>query len=191
MQVLAPFGLKPIYHPSGQIRPRALAGGILSGYNSTLYLGTPVAISSGSGSIILPAAVSSAIVGSFAGCQFVDANGRTQVQGDWIAGTVATNIIAFFHDDPAILYAIQANGPIFQTNIGLQANFITGQPGSGSTTTQVSTDTLNSATIASGSQGLLRIVDFYQDPNNAVGDLFTTVVVQIAKHQYLNPQPAI
>src|SRR5258706_13664706 len=39
---LAPFGLRPIYHPSGVVRPRGLYQGIATGYATDLYQGTPV-----------------------------------------------------------------------------------------------------------------------------------------------------
>lgn len=190
MLTAGPFGLKPIYHPSGQIRPRALRGGIASGYATSLYLGSPVTISSGAGGIILPTTVSGSIVGSFAGCDYTDSSGRRRTTDYWPASTVATDIVAYFHDDPAINYAVQANGAISQTGVGLQANW-SANPGSGNSTTLISGDAINATLIASGSQGLLRIVDLYNDPNNAWGDAYTTVVVNIAKHQYLNPQTAI
>jgi hypothetical protein len=190
MQTAGPFGLKPIFHPSGQIRPRALRGGIASGYATSLYLGSPVTISSGAGGILLPATVSGSIVGSFAGVDYTDSTGRRRTTDYWPANTVATDIVAYFHDDPYIKYAVQANGSISQTGLGLQANW-SANPGSGNATTLISGDAINSTLITSGNQGLFRIEDLYLDPSNAWGDAFTTVIVSIAKHQYLNPQVAI
>jgi hypothetical protein len=178
--VSAPFGLKPIYHPSGQLKPTVLNGGIASGYAADLFLGTPVAYGASTGTIIV-GTTSGAIVGSFAGVEYTGADGRRRTTGYWPASTVATNIVASFHSDPATIYAIQANGPLAQTAIINQANLI--NPGTGSTTTQVSSCAISTTLVGNGVQGTLRILDLYNTPENAWGDAYTIVVVNIARHQ--------
>ena len=186
--VNAPFGLKPIYHPSGRLQPRALTGGIASGYAANLFLGSPVRILPNNG-VINVGTTNGAIVGSFAGCEYTGSDGRRRTTGFWPASTVATNIVAYFHEDPQTVYAIQANGTVAQTAIGNQADLV--NPGLGDTNSQVSTCTANSSLAGTGNQGTLRILDIFADPQNNWGDAYPVLVVQIARHQYLNPAVAI
>lgn len=190
MLVNAPFGLKPVFHPTGNMRPRALDGAIPSGYGTSIFLGDPVRINPNSGNIVVGSG-SNAIVGGFAGCEYVDTFGRPQVAAYWAASTsifANTTVRAYFHDDPTLVYAIQAAGSLAQTSLGNQANMTVG---SGNTTTGISAGVISTTLAGSSSQGLLRIVGLYPDINNAWGDAFTVVLVNIANHQFINPQTAI
>ena len=78
------------------------------------------------------------------------------------------------------MFIIQADASVVQANIGKNADIIgTG----GSTTTGVSTMELNSATIADTAALNLKIVGFYNVPNNEPG-AFAVVVVKINEHLY-------
>lgn len=186
--VSAPYGLQPIWHPSGVIRPRQLEGGIVSGYGSNIFTGSPVKVDSATGYIAI-AANTDAIVGSFAGCTYVDATGRPRWSPVWLANTVATQIVAYFYDDPTITYQIQTNGSVAQTAIGQQLDFV--NAGAGNTNTGLSSAAGNSTIITSTNQGVLRILDRQYSADNAWGDTYVNLVVQIADHQYLKPQVAI
>lgn len=182
----APFGLKPLYHPSGTIRPKALD--ITSGYNTNIFQYTPVALNPGNitpgvqGLVIFPA-VSGPIIGSFMGVEYQPADGSgRRYTNRWLANTVATQVVAYYTDDQLITYEIQANGTLAENAVGAQYN-ITAE--AGNTTTGFSTVALDTGTAnpTTGSN-LLKVVGLTAGPLNAWGDAFPIVQVQIANHQF-------
>lgn len=184
----APFGLRPVYHPSGIIRPRSLSGGITSGYNATLYQGCPVKITTDG--VLNVAGVGDAFVGAFAGVEYTDAYGWRRESNYWPANTTGTNIIAYFHDDPMITYEIQANGSLAQATAMLRTSDFA-VANTGNTTTGLSSATISTTLKNSSTQGSLRIVDIAPYIDNTWGDAYTIVRVLIAEHQYTYPQLGI
>jgi hypothetical protein len=188
---LAPFGLRPITHQSGLIRPRGLYQGIATGYATDLYMGTPVLMTTAG---VLNVAVNgSDMIGVFDGVEYVDSNGRRQYVKRWTASTVPTGTdwIAYFYDDPVATYEIQCNGSLAQTSIGDQLNFdATQTAGLGNNTTQLSSAAASPTLAGAAAQGMLRIVDLSTYVDNAWGDAFTIVKVQIARHQYTSNKVA-
>lgn len=181
----APFGLRPIYHPSGVIRPRVLALGIASGYATGIFAGAPVKLVTG-GTIEI-AGVSDPFVGAFIGVQYTPSGGRPIFSNQWPASAtyVTTEPMnAFFTDDPDIEYAIQSAGVVAQTAIGDQADFAARVTNGGNTTTGYSNDRISTTLAGAAAQALLRILDLVPGPDNVWGDAFTMVRVQIAEHQY-------
>lgn len=177
----APFGLKPLYHPSGVIRPKALD--IASGYNTNLFQYTVVAydVAASAGLVISP--VDGPAIGCFQGVEFQPADGSgRRYTNRWLANTVATAIVAYYTDDPVITYEIQANGSITETMIGNQAS---ATAEAGNLTTGFSTQALDTATLSAAANHLLRIVGLTPGPLNAFGDAFTIVQVQISNHQFV------
>lgn len=176
-----PSGLKPIFSPMGTVRP--IQAQIKSGYGTDIYGYQPVryGLSSDSGSVegyIVPSAAGEALIGSFMGVEYVDGTGRQRVSQYWPASTVATNIIAYVTSDPTIVYEIQANATLTIANIGNQYNT---DSATGSTPIGYSNTGLNVASSASNAQ--LRVVNLSPYINNAWGDAYPIVQVQIAKHQ--------
>lgn len=198
-----PYGLQPLLNQSGIIRPAPTPGVITSGYNTNLFMNTPVQIESATplGTIVIAAAMGAGsatptaanrLIGSFQGVEFtLTATGRRTVSNQWPAGTVATQIVAWYTRDPWLTYEIQANGPVTQANLGFQASITTNNTSSGNTTTGFSTVGLDVTTanslVGPGSNptffNQLRIVGFSQAIDNTVGDAFTKVQVQISLHQ--------
>lgn len=172
-----PFGLRPAYSPSGVVRPTAYA--IASGYASNILQNQPVKI--GTDGNIQAAAIGDRFIGTFQGVEFTDADGRRRVSNKWTASTVATDVIAYVTLDPSIVYEIQANGSIAVTDIGKQADFTTIT--AGSTVTGLSALMLDTATLTDAGNASLRIIDVAPGPDNAFGDAYTVVQVQIAEHQ--------
>ena len=190
----APFGLRPSYFPTGLERAQALTNGITSGYSSNILKGQPVVYGTtangGTLGTIIPALVTGTVTGSFQGVEFTDTTGRRRVSNYWPASTTATNIIAYFYNDLNIVYEIQADGSMAQTTIGNEYFFtnIT----AGSTTTGLSQATLGSATAAgNGSQGQMRVVDLAPYADNAWGDAYTLVRVQLVNTQFYGAYTAI
>ena len=88
----APFGLRPVYHPSGLDRAKALANGIASAYSTDILKGAPVKLTTSGTLNVLTS--TEALVGAFAGVEFTDSTGRRRVSNYWPASTVATAVVA-------------------------------------------------------------------------------------------------
>jgi len=190
--VSAPFGLRPAYFPTGLERAQALTNGIPSGYSSNILKGQAVQYNPNNGTI-LPVVDTSTnsgkVSGSFQGVEFTDTTGRRRVSNYWPASTTGTNIIAYFYNDQQIVYEIQSDGSIAQTAIGNEANLSNFT--AGSTTTGLSQMTLSATLVGSGSNGQFRIVDLAPYPDNAWGDAYTVVRVQVSNPQFVSSVNAI
>lgn len=178
----APFGLRPSYNPSGVIRPTAYS--IASGYASNIYGNQPVRLAPATTGgetegTIVPAAVGAAFIGTFSGVEWTDTDGRRRVSNKWTASTAGTDIIAYVTLDPAIVYDIQANGSLTSASIGSQYN--TTAIGTGNSSVGISQMMLDTAT--SGTNAQLRVIGLTPGPDNAWGDNYTIVQVQISEHQ--------
>lgn len=180
---LAAFGLRPA-KGQNQISPRqrALVDGIASGYTGNLFSYTPVKLSA-SGTI-QAAAAADAFVGTFLGCEYTTSDGQRVQAANFVSGTtyVTGSMIAYYTDNPTEVYEIQSDGSVAQTAIGAQANISNAT--SGSTTIGFSQCTIN-ATVTTGATAQLRIIGIAPYPDNAWGDTYTVVQVQIATHQYV------
>ena len=179
----APFGMRPSFHPSGLDRAVALPNGIASAYATGILKGQPVALNT-SGNIIA-AVAGSAYQGAFAGHEFTDVTGRRLVSNQWVASTAyqAGSEITYYYSDPNIVYDIQADGSLAQTAIGDQANFT--NISAGSTTTGLSQCTISSSLAGSGAVGDMRIIGLTPAVDNAFGDAYTVVQVQVSRSQYV------
>jgi len=187
----APFGLRPALHPFGLDRAQALANGITSGYSTQILKGQPVAYSASAG-VIIPLttnpASGSAVAwsGAFAGVEWTDTTGRRRISNYWPASTAYTtgSCVAYFYNDQNIVYEIQADGSIAQTQLGGEFNFT--NLGVGSSTTGLSQCTLGAGTqVTAGSgQGQMRVVDLGQEVSNAWGDAYTIVRVVNCQSQF-------
>ena len=176
-----PFGLRPIYSPSGIVRP--FSGQIKTGYATDIFQQQPCryGVSGDSGSVegyIVPSAAGEAMIGTFMGVEYVDSTGRQRVSNFWPASTAATDIIAYFTMDPTIVYEIQGNASLVIANIGNQYNT---NSATGTTPLGLSTTALDVSSSTTNAQ--LRVIGLSQYVDNAWGDSYTIVQVQIAKHQ--------
>lgn len=174
--VNAPMGLVPVYHPSGEIRP--ITGSITSGYTSNIFQNSPVAYNNGAVEL---AAAGSRAIGSFIGVQYTDANGRRNFSNKWLASTTATEIVCWLTSDQQTVYKIQSTAAINEDDIGEQADWSANTTSSGNSTTGLSSVTIGTP-AASGNAGL-RIIGLTASPDNAWGDTYTWVNVQISEHQ--------
>ena len=176
----APFGLRPAFHPSGLDRAQALANGIASGYATDILKGQPVKYVTGG--VLNVAAAGDAFAGAFDGVEWTDTTGRRRVSNYWPASTAGTAIVAYFYNDPLIVYEIQADGSVAQTAIGDQADL--SNTTAGSTTTGLSQCTLSATLVGAGNSAQMRIVDLAPYPDNAWGDAYTIVRATINEAQF-------
>ena len=178
----APFGLRPAFHPSGLDRAQALAGGIASAYNTDILKGQPVKYDT-NGNIVV-AAAGDAFVGAFAGVEWTDTTGRRRVSNYWPANTAyqTGSCVAYFYNDPNIVYEIQADGTLAQSSIGDEADL--SNTTSGSTTTRLSQATLSTSLAGANNTAQMRIVDIAPYPDNNWGDAYVIVRATIAEFQF-------
>lgn len=179
----APFGLKPDYHPSGIIRPAVYS--ILSGYATGILQNQPVKI--GTNGTIEAAAIGDRFIGTFEGVQYTDTAGVRRYNNQWTASTAGTDILATVTLDPAQVYQIQANATMAVATIGEQFDFTTVT--AGSTTTGLSALMLDVASSAANAS--LRVIGLTPAADNAWGDAFPIVLVQISEHQFVADRAAI
>lgn len=169
------FGLQPAYHPSGTIRQEA--GVIVTGYGTSIKQFAPVRIAT-DGSLEI-AAVGTRALGSFMGVEYTDSTGRRVVSNQWTASTAATEIVAYYTRDPAIVYRIQSDAALVLTDMGKQYDWNTATDGN--TTTGLSAVTLDVA--SSGANAGLRVIGICPDQDNAWNDTYVNVFVEISEHQ--------
>ena len=170
----APFGLQPIYHSSGYVRPEAMT--LPDNCSTTLLQYQPVKISAG---VVAPASIGDAFVGTFMGVEFTDSDGRRRVSNKWIANNIGTDIVAYITLDPYIVYQIQSNAAVNVDDIGEQFDFTTVT--AGSTVTGLSAVMLDVASSAANAQ--MRLIGITPGPDNAWGDNYVVCQVEISDHQ--------
>ena len=217
---LKPFGLKPVYHPSGLDRATpfvgtntytAGAGSYTAPYSLSVgqafYQFQPVAVnSSGQLTIANAAAASGTVYGVFDGVEFTDSQGRRSV-AKWASKLTldaSTDIIFWVFTDPELVYEAQANGSVTTAGIGSQYNFETDSglaPASGISIGNggagFSTCALNNTPVASGAQGQVRVVGLGREAayppgeTNRWGDAFTIVQVKIANNAFVAPKVSV
>lgn len=184
----APFGFRPAYNPIGLERAKKYT--IASAYGTQLYKGQPVLLNT-NGTIVAGTAAAD-LLGIFVGVEFIDANGKPNVQNTWPAGQTVlsgTVPVAWVLDDPNEVYEVQATGAVPQTAIGDQADVA--NVSNGSTATGLSSCGLSSTLAGAGVQAQFRVVGFGQGVDNAAGDAFTIVQVQLARSQMIANKVAI
>ncbi len=187
----APFGFRPSYHNSGQIRPKAYT--IASTYGANIFSGDPVKLTD-NGVIHLGTSDGTrtgttdgiALLGIFAGCQYTDALGKPVVSPFWPTGTTATNIIAWVYDDPETLFDVQYANPgtpgttTMQTAVGEECDWTVASPG-GSTQTGLSSTSL---TAIQSTSGQFQITGFAGNINDSITDAYIVATVRINEHHY-------
>ena len=174
----SPFGLRPAFHPTGKLRQ--LEATIISGLLSDIYQFSPVAIDPVTGALIV-VGPGNPVVGAFMGVEWTGLDGRRRVGNHWIPGTVGTNIVAYYTEDPVMIYEIQSNEPVPLSSVGLEFLF---SAITGNNITGLSSVALDHAG-GSVAVGDCRIIGLNPSPYNEYGDAFTVVQVQLSNHQYV------
>jgi hypothetical protein len=215
-----PFGMKPVYHPSGLDRAVPFVGTNsfvtgTSGYSApyslnsgeTFFQYTPVGLTaSGQLAIAAASAATSPVYGVFDGVEYTTAEGRRTLGKSASKTTLdaATDIVFWIFQDPALVYEAQVNGSATSAAIGSQYNF---SSATGYTTTSgytigvggagFSTTALASTEVGTGVQGQVRVVGLGREvayPTgelNAWGDAYTIVQVQIANNSFAAPKTSL
>lgn len=187
----APFGFRPSFHNSGQMRPKAYT--IATTYAANIFSGDPVKLVD-AGVIQLGTSDGSrtgtvdgiSLLGIFAGCEYTDSTGKPTVSNFWPTGTSATKITAWVYDDPETLFAVEYANPgtagtdTVQTAVGEECDWVQTAAG-GSTSTGLSATKL---TAIQATSGQFQITGFQAFPNDSLTDAYVTAIVRINEHQY-------
>lgn len=187
----APFGFRPSFHNSGQIRPKAYT--IASGYAANIFAGDPVKMTD-AGTIQLGTSDGSrtgttdgvSLLGIFAGVEYRDSLGKPTVSNFWPSGVSATDVVAYVFDDPETLFDVEYANPgtpgttSVQTAVGEECDWTVASPG-GSTSTGLSNTVL---TVIQATSGQFQITGFHSFPNDSLTDAYVTATVRINEHQF-------
>lgn len=175
----SPYGLKPVYHPSGRVSMAQL--NLLHAYSSGLLQYQPVKI--GTNGYIQAAAANDRFIGVFMGVEWTDADGIPHVSNKWTANTATLGNekpICYVTRDQGIVYQIQGIAAMTAADLGNQADFASAT--AGSTVTGLSACTLDSTLTSSGNAGL-RIVGLAPVVGNAWTDTYPDIYAMISEHQ--------
>jgi hypothetical protein len=187
----APFGFRPSFHNSGQMRPKAYT--IASTYAANIFSGDPVKLTD-NGVIQLGTSDGTrdgtvggiSLLGIFAGCQYLDSSGKPVVSPYWPSGTTGTDIVAWVYDDPETLFDAQYTNPgtpgvtTMQTAVGEECDWVVAAPG-GSTRTGLSSTQLG---VIEATSGQFQITGFAYNINDSITDAYIVATVRINEHHY-------
>ena len=185
----APFGFRPSYHNSGQMRPKAYT--IASTYAANIFSGDPVKLTD-NGVIQLGTSDGTrtgtvdgiSLLGIFAGCQYLDSSGKPTISPFWPTGVTGTEIVAWVYDDPETLFDVQytnpSSGTTVQTAVGEECDWSVASPG-GSTRTGLSNCQL---TAIQATSGQFQITGFAYSIFDSITDAYVQVTVRINEHHY-------
>jgi hypothetical protein len=177
----APFGLRCVFHPAGEPRLASLKDGILSGYGTSIFTGTPIKRDT-NGTLIPTATGADSTIGIFVGCQFTSA-GRRFILPYWPAAQTydAGSMIAQYEMiDGNAIYEGQADGSVAMTANGEGINLV--DASAGSVYTGNSSQALNHTTTGA-TAATFQIVNVADYPDNDWGDTYTIVRVKISTFQ--------
>ena len=188
---LAPFGLKPVYHPSGLVRSLNYTG--VYDTNAVFYSGTAVSLNnSGTASTLAVASntptSNQRLAGVFGGVEYTDASGRRTVS-KWFGPALgtATDVVMWVFMDPEIVYEIQATGSVASSAVGQEYDLLNNSSGQiiGNGGLGTSTASLDPTNVAAGTQAQLQVVGLGREITNAWGDANTIVQVKIANDRFV------
>lgn len=177
------FGLRPLGNLSATGAQKQYAYEIEDNQSGAIYQGDLVTLSSGY-VVKYDSTLHTAALGVFNGCNYIDPTSGKPTWKNYYPGSVnitAGVISAEVVDDPSQLFLIQADEDVVQADIGLNANIAYT---AGSSTTGLSATELDSSTIANTATLALKIVGFYNAPNNIRATNHVDVVVKINTHLY-------
>lgn len=190
----APFGFRPSFHNSGQIRPKAYA--VASGYATTIFEGDPVKLAA-DGTIQLGTSDGTRsgttdgvkLLGIATGVEYLDSTGKPTISPFWTGNTAVYNsglATIWVYDDPETLFDSQYSNPgtpgttSMQSAVGKEADWVVASPG-GSTSTGISSSQL---TALQSTSGQFQITGFQGNINDSLTDAYAIVTVRINEHQY-------
>jgi hypothetical protein len=175
-----PFGLRALGNLSASGSQKQFGYEIADNQSGAIFKGDLVTLKDG---FILQFDPSShtAAIGVFNGCNYVDPTTGKPTFSNYYPGSVNITqgkIVADVIDDPNQLFVIQADEDIERADLGKNADIVVG---TGSTTTGLSANELDSSDIGTGAAKNLKLLSLYDIEDNAFAN-FALVVVKINEH---------
>ena len=124
-------------------------------------------------------------IGVFLGCAYTDpSTGQFTPNQYFPASTAADDIVAYVATDPFILMQMQSDESLGQDDLGKNCAVV---QTAGSTAIGTSRNAVDGSTANTTNTLPLKVVDFVDGPDSAVGDTYTDVLVMFnVGHQLLN-----
>ena len=124
-------------------------------------------------------------IGIFLGCQYTDpTTGQFTPNQYFPASIAADDIVAFVAIDPYLIMQMQCDGAADQDDLGKNCAVV---QTAGSTAIGNSKNSVDISTVATTNTLPVKIIDFVDGPDSAVGDAYTDVLVMFnTGHQLLN-----
>jgi len=182
-----PMGAEPTdtLSASGSFTGKVRHIKVASGYGTAIFYGDFVKLVN-TGTVEKDTGTTAATpVGVFVGCAFTSpTTGELTFSQYFPASTAASDIVAYVVDDPNVLMRMQSDEAIAQTGLGNNVAIV---QTAGSTSIGRSKNAVDGSSIDTTNTLPLRIIDFVDGPNSAVGDTYTDVIVKFnVGHQYSN-----
>jgi|TARA_R110001583_G_scaffold9049_4_gene42680 hypothetical protein len=180
----APFGLRPIGRlGGGTVETRAYP--ILSSESTRICYGDVVKLTDAGATTTIQkdtGTTTATPIGIFLGCQFIDLNSKQLTFSQQWSGAANTEGMAFVVDDPAALFAIQADATVNNDDLAANAALVQGASNADLSISRVSLDI---STAATTNTLPLRIVDWLGGYNgDEYGTAFPIMVCRFnAGHQ--------
>ena len=195
--VSAPYGLDVISNQEGFAdRGLRMQNGISSGYGTSIFRNSAVAINPATGTLIAVTSPTQPIFGTFQGVEYTPLGGRPAVSPFWPAGTVIDPGYDFMvYITPAVnstmRWRVQANGSVGQVAMGAQFNLTNFT--AGNTQTGLSQMQVSATPLPAGQSGQVTLIEFFDNTGvyGTIGDAFTDLIVTINLAQIDSNTPGI
>ncbi len=182
----APYGLKPVKRADGMPYAGAMSQYLIDPageatnlfYGQVVHIGADgyIALSTATGADATTNALPTGTtltgsLGVFVGCEYVNSSGQTVQAQYYPSGTANGGAIkAYVVDDPNVLFQVQADGAMDQSDIGANTFFAAAQSTStGNTSTGNSTSAVDATTVTT--TAAFRIVEAVSPISDAFPDL--------------------
>ena len=182
-----PMGAEPVgtLSASGSYTGKVRHYKIASNDSTAIFYGDFVKMTSAGVVTLDNGTTSLTPIGVFMGCSYTDPNTNQLTFSQYYpASTVASDIDAYVLNDPFVEMRMQGDATLAQTALGNNAAVV---QTAGSTSIGRSRNAFDSSTIATTNTLPVKLIEFVEGPDSAVGDAYTDVIVMFnVGHQLLN-----
>ena len=182
-----PMGAEPVgtLSASGSYTGKVRHYKIASNDSTAIFYGDFVKMTSAGVVTLDNGTTSLTPIGVFMGCSYTDPNTNQLTFSQYYpASTVASDIDAYVLNDPFVEMRMQGDATLAQTALGNNAAVV---QTAGSTSIGRSRNAFDSSTIATTATLPVKLIEFVEGPDSAVGDAYTDVIVMFnVGHQLLN-----
>lgn len=191
---LLPFGFRPVKSLAGTPWTGAFRKyKIASNETTPIYEGDPVIVIRTSTNIgnlqrcnttvtATTTTTSGTLTGVLIGCEYTSPVTSQPVILSYYPGAiVASDIYGYVVDDPDMLFLAQADGAITQAKYG--CNFAAIQTSVGDTVAKASRLSVQASSYEETATLPFQLMEFVNDPKNAVGDTYTQALYRITTHR--------